>query len=53
MEHDTLPNLSDVVYVHLLYVAVSHKSKMEVSRVAQIGVRLTLDVPLNSPKTFK
>ena len=31
MEHDTLPNLSGVVHVHPLYVAVTHKSKMEVS----------------------
>ena len=31
MEHDTSPNLSEVVHVHLLYVVVAHKSKMEVS----------------------
>ena len=44
MEHDTSPNLSKVVHVHLLYVVVIHKSKMEVSiGVAQIGVRLALD----------
>ena len=28
---DMLPNLSGVVHVHPLYVAVTHKSKMEVS----------------------
>ena len=44
MEHDTLPNLSGVVHVHLLYVAVAYKSKMEVSPgVAQTGERLALD----------
>ena len=44
MEHDTLPNLSGVVHVHPLYVAVTHKSKMEVSPgVAQTGARLALD----------
>ena len=44
MEHDTSPNLSEVVHMHLLYVVVVHKSKMEVSlRVAQIGARLALD----------
>ena len=44
MEHDTLPNLFIVVHVHPLYVAVAHKSKMEVSPgVAQTGGRLTLD----------
>ena len=31
MEHDTSPNLSEVVHMHLLYVAITHKSKMEVS----------------------
>ena len=31
MEHDTSPNLSSVVYVHPLYVAVAHKRKIEVS----------------------
>ena len=31
MEHDTSPNLSGVVHVHPLYVAVGHKSKREVS----------------------
>ena len=44
MEHDTLLNLSKVVHVHLLYVVVAHKSKMEVSlSVAQIDARLALD----------
>ena len=44
MEHDTSPDLSGVVHVHPLYVAVDHKSKMEVSSgVAQIGARLSLD----------
>ena len=44
MEHDTSPNLSEVIYEHLLYVVVAHKSKMEVSPgVAQIGSRLALD----------
>ena len=38
------PNLSGVVHVHPLYVAVAHKSKMEVSpSVAQIGARLPLE----------
>ena len=31
MEHDTSPNLSEVVHMHLLYVVVAQKSKMEVS----------------------
>ena len=31
MEHDTSLNLSEVVHVHPHYVAVVHKSKMEVS----------------------
>ena len=31
MEHDTSPNLSGVVHVHPLDVAVAHKSKMDVS----------------------
>ena len=44
MEHDTSLNLSGVVHVHLLYVAIAHKSKMEVSpRAAQTDVRLALD----------
>ena len=44
MKHDTPPNLSEVVHVHLLYVVVVHKSKMEISPgVAQIGARLALD----------
>ena len=30
MEHDTSPNLSEVVHVHRLYVIVAHKSKMDV-----------------------
>ena len=38
------PNLSGVVHVHPLYVAVAHKSKMKVSPgVAQTGTRLALD----------
>ena len=38
------PNLSGVVHVHPLYVAVSHKSKMEVSPgIAQTSARLALD----------
>ena len=37
-------NLFEVIHVHLLYVVVAHKSKMEVSlSVAQIGARLTLN----------
>ena len=44
MEHDTSPNFSGVVYVHPLYAAVAHKSKLEVSLDgAQTGVRLSLD----------
>ena len=44
MEHDTLPNLSGVVHMHLLYVVVAHKSKMEASPdVAQTSARLALD----------
>ena len=44
MEHETSPNLSGVVHVNPLYVAIAHKSKMEVSPgVAQIGSRLALD----------
>ena len=44
MEHDISPNLSGVVHVHPLYVAIAHKSKMEVSSaVAQTGARLALD----------
>ena len=44
MEHDTLLNLSELVNVHPLYVAVSHKNTMEVSpSVAQTGARLALD----------
>ena len=31
MEHDTSPNLFEVVHVHPLYVVVAHKSKMDVS----------------------
>ena len=30
MEHDSSPNLSNVVHMHSLYIAVAHKSKMEV-----------------------
>ena len=38
------PNLSGVVHMHPLYVAVAHKSKMGVSPdVTQIGARLALD----------
>ena len=44
MEHDSLPNLSSVVHVHPLYVAITHKSRMEVSPVVtQTGARLALD----------
>ena len=44
MEHDTSPNLSGVVHMHPLYVAVGHKSKLEVSPgVPQTGARLALD----------
>ena len=44
MENDTSPNLSSVVHVDPLYVALAHKSKMEVSLgLAQTGARLTLD----------
>ena len=44
MEHDTSPNLSEFVYVHPLYVAVSHKSTLEVSStVAQTSARFALN----------
>ena len=44
MEHDTSPNLSEVVYVHPFYVVVAHKSMIEVSPgVAQNSTRLALD----------
>ena len=44
MEHDTSLNLSDVIHVYPLYVAVAHKSKMEVSPgVAQTSARLALN----------
>ena len=44
MEHDTSPNLFGVIHVHPLYVAIAHKSKMEVSPdAAQTGARLALD----------
>ena len=44
MEHDTSPNLSGIVHVHPLYLAVAHKSKMEVSpTAAQTSARLALD----------
>ena len=44
MEHDTSPNLSEVVHMHPLYVVVAHKSRMEVyPGVAQVGARLALD----------
>ena len=44
MEHDTSLDLSGVVHVHPLYVAVAHKSKREVSpNAAQTGARLALD----------
>ena len=44
MKHDMSPNLFSVVHVHPLYVAVAHKSKMEVSPgVAQTSTRLALD----------
>ena len=44
MEHDTSPNLSGVVHVHPLYIAIAHKRKIKVSPgVAQTGARLALD----------
>ena len=44
MEHDTSPNLFEVIQVHPLNVVVTYKSKMEVSSdVAQICARLALD----------
>ena len=44
MEYDTSSNLSGVLHVHPLYVAIAHKSKIEVSPgVAQTGIRLSLD----------
>ena len=44
MEHDTSPNLFGFVHMHLLYIVVTHKSKMKVSHGAtQTGARLTLD----------
>ena len=44
MEHDTSPNLSELVHVYPLYVVVAHKSTMEVSLgIAQTSARLALD----------
>ena len=44
MEHDTSPNLSELVHMHPFYVVVAHKSTMEVSpTIAQTSARLTLD----------
>ena len=44
MEHDTSLNLSEFVHVHPPYVAVVHKSTLEVSPiVAQISAKLALD----------
>ena len=44
MEHDTSPNLFELVHVHPLYVVVAHKRTMEVSPgVAQTSARLALD----------
>ena len=44
MEHDRSPNIFEFVYMHPLYVVVTHKSTMEVSPiVAQTGARLALD----------
>ena len=44
MEHDTSPNLFGVVHVHPPYVAVAHKSKMEVSiGAAQTSTRFALN----------
>ena len=44
MEHDTSPIIYEFIHVHLLYVAVAHKSMMEVSPViAQTSARLALD----------
>ena len=45
MEHDTSPNLSELVLVHPPYVVVAHKSTLVVSStVTQTGARLALDV---------
>ena len=53
MEHDTSPNLSEVVHVHPLYVVVAHKSKMEVSpTVAQTGARLAFDDATQQPQNI-
>ena len=44
MEHDTSPNLFEFIHVHPLYVAVAHKSMLEVSpTIAQTGARIALD----------
>ena len=38
------PNISGVVHVHSLYVAIAYNNKMEVSpTIAQTGARLALD----------
>ena len=53
MEHDTSPNLSEVVHVNLLYVVVAHKSKIEVyPGVAQIGIKLALDDVTQQPQNI-
>ena len=44
MEHDTSSILFGVVHMHPLYVAIAHKSVMEVyPNAAQTGTRLALD----------
>ena len=44
MEHDTSPNLYEVIHVHPLYVVVAHKSTKEVyPGVAHTSARLALD----------
>ena len=43
MEHDTSSNLSGVVHVHQLYVAIAHKSKEVSPDAAQTGARLDQD----------
>ena len=48
------PNLFEIVYVHPLYVAVAHKSTMEVSPgVAQTSARLALEDATQQSKTYK
>ena len=48
------PNLSGVIHMHPVYVAIAHKSKMEVSPgVAQTSARLALDDATQQSRTFK